>query len=117
MFYVRIYVFVAFLIDNSFSTLFFFRLNHPIKKFKHEEGYAVSVGTSGEAGANSWGGWFEPSPWRRSEDLYAGHNHTKMAPVEPQPCNGSLQSYIKTEIKQEPNQVSNVLIFFIIIKS
>lgn len=65
----------------------------------------MGVGASGEAGANSWGGLSEPSPCRKGEDLYAGHNHTKMAPVEPQPCNGPLLPYIKTEIKQEPNQV------------
>lgn len=49
------------------------------------------------------GGWEEPSPWRKLDDLYAGHDHTKMAP-EPQTYNSSMLQYIKSE-KQDQNQV------------
>lgn len=86
----------------------FTRLNHPVKRFKTDENIPMEVDIEA-----SW----DDSSQRKGEDLYAGHNHTKMAPVDPQPCNGPLP-YIKSEIKQEPNQVKYLfkievdLIFF-----
>lgn len=66
------------------------RLNHPVKKVKHDEGGSWEWVEEGGLGG------------RRGEDLYAGHTHTKMAPVEPPPL--CSPHYLK-DGKVETNQV------------
>lgn len=74
--------------------MFVCRLNHPVKKVKHDEGGSWEWVEEGGLGG------------RRGEDLYAGHTHTKMAPVEPLPA--CSPHYLK-DGKTETNQVGSPL--------